>query len=65
MLGTPITSMASFNSFLHTHCAAVVFFTDAMCTPCRAIEPVVEHIAHEKEERNDGQGIVFAKVGPA
>ena len=61
-LGAPITSTASFDSFLRTHRAAVVFFTDAMCAPCRAIEPVVERIAHEKEERNDGQGVAFAKV---
>ena len=61
-LGAPITNPASFNSFLRTHNAAVVFFIDAMCAPCRAIEPVVERFAHEKADGGGGQSVAFAKV---
>ena len=39
-----------------------MFFTDAMCAPCRAIEPVVERFAHEKADGEDGQSVAFAKV---
>lgn len=55
----PAINPGSFSSFLRTHRAVVGFFTDANCTPCRAVEPVVERLAEKKGVR---QGVVFVKI---
>ncbi|KAF8221391.1 DUF862-domain-containing protein [Tricholoma matsutake] len=56
-----ITNPASFNSFLRTHRAAVAFFTDANCGPCKMIEPVLESLAEDKGAQ-EGRSVAFAKI---
>ncbi|RDB15260.1 hypothetical protein Hypma_004803 [Hypsizygus marmoreus] len=57
-----ITNPASFHSFLRSHRAAVAFFTDVTCGPCKMIEPVFERLSEEKGVKADGSGVGFAKI---
>ncbi|GLB45458.1 putative DUF862-domain-containing protein [Lyophyllum shimeji] len=57
-----ITNPPSFQSFLQRHRAAVAFFTNAHCGPCRVIGPVFERLADEKGLKADGRGAGFAKI---
>ncbi|KAF8904094.1 DUF862-domain-containing protein [Gymnopilus junonius] len=54
-----ITNPTSFNNFLKNHRAAVAFFTDETCAPCKMIEPVFDRLSEEKGGSN---GAAFAKI---
>lgn len=58
-----ITNTPAFNSFLRSHRAAVAFFTDHTCAPCKMIEPVFERLSEEKGIKTGGAGGAgFAKI---
>lgn len=58
-----ITNPPAFNSFLRSHRAAVAFFTDHTCAPCKMIEPVFERLSEEKGVKTGGAGGAgFAKI---
>lgn len=57
-----ITNPPAFNSFLRSHRAAVAFFTDHTCAPCKMIEPVFERLSEEKGVKTGGTGAGFAKI---
>lgn len=52
------TNMASFNTIIGRHKAAVVFFTSQTCPPCRMIEPIFERLAEAKASPK----VAFVKI---
>ncbi|PVF95020.1 DUF862-domain-containing protein [Serendipita vermifera] len=52
------TNVASFNTVLERHKAAVAFFTSQTCPPCRMIEPTFEELACSKASPE----VAFIKV---